>query len=457
MSWDGLLFFDDTEIINTTRTEAYAARASWFYPAFKNEVIPTLLGQDPYSTPVFDPAPWYDADDPRSGNFWGVYPISIDGLDDSSRGSTVTEFTTDGGSPGRLRHGTKAVVIQAMLLGSDDDACDYGAAWLRRALLGALCSSQLVTTNSFGKQLGFLSASPVLPDGVDLIDPTTDGVGYVDGGFPWDIAPEPVEVDAVLRDYQRFWRNVVFNAGPIVQRKTNMSGCGGAMWIVQFTGVAGSAYTFGAEKGLVQGYLDPDVENPWVPGAIQGFYTTEPYLFTEVECGTDLWAPIYDPLCNAMVEPPTPPSVPIGCYTPPETWQRVKLAIPELNIPLWGMVAPTITVHSEEGLRNLRVRFYPDPDGDFDPEENPCDYIGDFVLSYIPVGGTLVFDGPGEEIYVIDSLGHRRRADSLVFANDSTPVRWPVLSCGYGYVVTFDMLEDEAVPVIDLSLTPRNY
>ena len=103
MAWPGYIVYDGVEIISTPRSGAYGERASWLYPVYDNDYLVTLLGDGPYSTPALDPAPWYDPDDLRSGNFWGIYPISIDGLEDSSRGSTVTEFTTDGGNPGRLR------------------------------------------------------------------------------------------------------------------------------------------------------------------------------------------------------------------------------------------------------------------------------------------------------------------------------------------------------------------
>ena len=100
MGWEGYLVLDETEIINVTRTEAYALHGGadeWFTPVYENDDLPTLLGHDPYTTPDMDIAPWYDEDDEDSIDFWGLYPIEVTGLDDSSRTSSPVDFTNDGG------------------------------------------------------------------------------------------------------------------------------------------------------------------------------------------------------------------------------------------------------------------------------------------------------------------------------------------------------------------------
>jgi hypothetical protein len=58
--------------------------------------------------------------------------------------------------------------------------------------------------------------------------------------------------------------------------------------------------------------------------------------------------------------------------------------------------------------------------------------------------------------YVITELGHRRRADSLVFTTEGKPIDWPHLSCGFGHILTLDLPETESDPVVDVSLTARN-
>lgn len=251
-----------------------------------------MLGQTPYTTPLLDGAPWVDPDVSESYDFFGYYPLDVTGIDDSSRTSTVIESTRDGGIPGRLRHATKSVVFNGVLVGSSEKGVAYGAEWLRRVLVGDLCSND--PDVGLGTELRFVSAEPKRDD-----NPDTD--------------PE-----ATLYSLMRTLRRFSVNSGPTVVSRRTIESCGGAVWTVTFTGVAGSPYTFGLERSILQGYLDPLVADPWVPGVTPGVAETIPTDWWEVVCGEDTWEPIYDPLCPALVTPPAPPAVPIGCYEPPE-------------------------------------------------------------------------------------------------------------------------------------------
>lgn len=472
MGWSGYLTVDGVEVINVARTEGYANldRAPWFVPTYKNQALGMLLGQPIYQAPDVDDAPWYDPDRPESAGFWGVYPLDVQGLDNSSRSSTVVEFTTDGGSPGRLRHSTKTFVYNTVLVGASEQAVKYGMDWLRRATLGAACSTSLADTTTLGVKMGLLSARPVLPfdmpptHGLDasiefLEGGTAHGVpaDFLDGGLAFAADGSATEPEAALRTWQRSFRNVKVVDGPTVSRTRNMAGpCGGTAWVVTFTIVAGDPYEYGADQPVLQGYLDPDVSDPWAPSVVEeGVAGTSWSTFTEVDCGVDIWQPIYDPECGALSAPPGPPSIPLGCYSPPATWRRRKVSLPAANIPLWGDMMPVVTVYAADVMRNLRIRWYADPEGTFDPGDSPCDFIGDWVVSYIPAGGTMVIDAVARQTRVTTSLGHVRRADSLVFQNDSTPILWPRLTCGFGYIMTLDLPTGEPVPVVDLTLVPR--
>lgn len=458
--WSGYLVVDGTEIINVSRTEAYASleRAPWFRPAYRNEALRPLLGQDAYVSPGLDLAPWYDEDVTESNDFWGVYPLSMEGGDSSSRESASVEFTTAGGSPGRLRMGTKNAVYSCVLVGATDRAVEYGMRWLRRATLGAVCSSRLADETTLGSVAEFLSVAPVLPVTIPGGDPVDGDTVFLDGGDASGIPPDTeATIEVSLREYVRRFRNAKVVDGPTVTRKRSMSGpCGGAAWLVTFTLQAGDPYQYGYEQTVLQGYMDPEVTDPWSPDLpVDGVADTAWAPYVEVECGQPIWTPVYDPLCGAMTVPPGPPSVPLGCYTPPTSWNRRKVTIPAEIIPLWGDMMPQLTVFSETGLRNLRVRWYADPDGDFDPDDSPCDFVGDWVLSYIAPGWTLIVDAVARQSRVITDLGRVRSANSLVFQNDSTPIVWPSLTCGYGYVMTLDLPDDQPTPVVDLALVPR--
>ena len=136
MAWAGYGEYAGNEIYNSARTAAYAKNngAYWFKGCFDDEWLPLMLGDGAqYTTPLLDNAPWVDPDIPASFDFWGAYPISVDGIEDSTRTATVNESTLDGGIPGRIRHATKSVVFNMALLGATECAVEYGMRWLRRA------------------------------------------------------------------------------------------------------------------------------------------------------------------------------------------------------------------------------------------------------------------------------------------------------------------------------------
>jgi hypothetical protein len=428
MTWIGYYEYDGTEIINVARTEVYAASAPWFTAAYKTPLLREYLGDDSYTNAATDNAPWYDSDIPESAQFWGFYPLGVVGAEDSSRTSEITEYISDGGNAGRVRHATKALVFNGVLLGANERAVAYGKNWLARALLGAECSTTLTTQDSEGATLRYLDATPYVTN--------------------QDSGPQ-----AMMIRESRYLHHVTVNVGPTVTSKRNMS-CGGTAWSAQFTAVAGNPFESGSDTTILQGWLDPSVTEPYGPGVTPGTIAG-PNPYVEVPCGDNLWAPIYDPSCGDVIVPPAPPSVPLGCFDLPASWERRIATIPGDLVPRWGQVMPTVDFYAPSDLRNLRVRFYQNPDNDLDTEDNPCSYIGDFVVSYIPAGATLEFNAVLEEITVTTSNGHRRHADSLVFGTNGKPFDWPGLTCGFGYIMTLDLPAGQPLPVVNLALTPR--
>jgi hypothetical protein len=458
MAWDGYYEYDATEIINAPRTEAYLVGAGkgWFRPIYDKHDFAAMLEQPNYTTPLTDGAPWVDPDLPESWEFFGFYPLDVSGVESSARVSSPVEFTTDGGTAGRLRHGTKAVVFNGLLLASSERGAEYGSKWLRRALLGRACDPDSLTTeHSLGADLTYFAAEPEV-DADEVTEIILDGGGPAAGPHEF-VGPDEYDVTQVvpIQSVLRHMKGVTVNNGPIITSRHKMT-CGGAMWSAQFTAIVGNPYEFGVTKPILQGYLDPSTTNPWVPGVTPGTHSTAPEPFVEVECGEDTWEPLFDPLYPALVVPPAPPSVPLGQFNPPSTWNRWEVGIPTDLIPLWTEVVPVVTVHATDEVRNVRLRFYADPLGTADPSATPCDYVGDVVLSYIPPGGTMILDGTTKTVFVVTSLGHRRRADSLVFSTDGAPFEWPSLSCGYGHIMTIDIPTTETEPTIDLALVPRN-
>lgn len=492
MAWEGYFTYSGNEIINVARTEAYAAGLPWFKPVYKNTALPLILGDNIYSSPLIDDAPWADPTAPESYQFYGLYPLSVTGIEDSTRGSTVTESLGDGGYVGRLRLASKSVVFSGVLIGEDDAACMYGLRWLKQALTSGQCADD----SCLGDELCYLDSEPavndgdftysieigppvtlsevdagtptvVQPDDYDGSDPFVDSSAILnldggtpldgEGGFTRDILATPVTPTDCLAPLQRSLRNALANSGPQVTSKRTTSD-GGAVWTVSFTVAVGSPWEFGSEVGVIEGFLDPAVQVPWVGGVIPdgGYIDLDGALFDDTACATPVYEPLQDPNCPALIPPPLPPSVPLGCYSPPSRWLRRQITIPASYIPLWGEVVPKFEVHARDAdVRNLRLRFYADVNGDGDVSDDQCAFCGDIVVSYIPQGATLVFDGAAQEVYAIDASQRRRRADTVVFSADGTPFEWPILSCGMGYVVTLDLPMTQAAPVFDLSLFNR--
>jgi hypothetical protein len=432
VAWDGYFEYAGTEIINVARAERYARDTQWFRPSFENDSLAVLLG-DTYNSPMQDDAPWTDPANLDSYSFFGVYPLEITGVDDSTRTSTPVESTLDGGIAGRIRHQTKTVVFNVALMAASEAGVQYGYDWLKQALLGGACSVR-GSNICAGSDLCFLSSSPV-----------------VDPYYPIE------HIEDCLTPYLRGLRRVVFNSGPTITAKRDMSD-GGAVWTATFTCVAGDPWVFGAEDPVLAGMFE--TADPWVGGAPEGaVLNTTGLLYNEVDCLPPTYQPVADPLCPAVILPPAPPSITLSCATIPRTWTRRLFTIPKERVPLWGEVSPTLTVRTpvDDDVRNLRVRFYVDQFGDGVLNDDPCGYCGDIVISYIPAASTLVLDASSEQVYVESGNGLRRRADSVVFATDGTPFEWPHLSCGIGYIVTLDLPRIGAtLPAgVDFSLTSR--
>lgn len=287
--------------------------------------------------------------------------------------------------------------------------------------------------------------------------PGPDGHMWVDDiSYIPTASSEPLPSDCATA-YQRTLRNVKVISGPTITAQRDLSD-GGAVWTATFTVVAANPFEFGPEQQLVQGFM---VESdPWLPEVVPADWMSFTYgmTVTDVDCSVTEYQPIVDPLCPAIEVPPSVPAVQLGCYTPPDAWTRRWFSIPRKYIPYWGDSVPVVSVQAgADAVRNLRLRFYSDLNADGSVLDDPCAYCGDILFSYIPPNTSLVFDGAAETVYATGPGGAIQRADSLVFKTDGTPFDWPLLTCGYGYIVAVDLPDDHTgdLPAIDLSLYTR--
>jgi hypothetical protein len=415
MAWNGYFAFGGSEIINTQRTETYLADASqsWWTPVYNSTSVSEIEDEE-YLSAWLDPAPWGDPDNPDTYRFYGAYPLNIN----------------DGGWISAVRKATRNVVFELLLTGEDECAVEAGFRWLKSALSPAPC-------NDFGcngTELCFYDCEPCVGDSCSAAD-----------------------VQACAKGHIRTLRNVKVVSGPtITARRTTSDGA--AIWVVSFTLVAGVPFQFGDETPLVEGFMV--AADPWVPDIVPADwdYSVGASTKEDAVCAVPAYTPIIDPLCPAVLVPPGPPSVQIGCFTAPDEWTRRWFTIPRKYIPYWGDAVPVIRIQAmTDDIRGLRLRFYSDLDADASVKDDPCSYCGDILFSYIPADHTLVFDGMTQTVSAEGPGGTLHRADSLVFKTDGTPFEWPVLSCGFGYVVTVDLPPDfdGVLPAVDLSIVGR--
>lgn len=435
MAWPGWFLFNGTEIINTTRTEAYTKHFNvrWFKPVYEVDDLAWLVGDPDYTSPLQDDAPWADPDKLDSYDFWGVYPLEVTGFEDSTVEAAVTESIIDGGYISKPRKKTRALVFSAVLVGASECAVEYGMRWLRTVLTTTPCFSADYGVCG-GVDLCYLSCEPCIEEGCD----TSSEVCYSRIG--------------------RQMHDLTTTVGPSVVDKMTMTD-GGCAWRVTWTMVAANPAEFGVEKPIVVGFLDPEIEVPYPGGVVPegAHYDALGYVANDPLCPVAVYTPVYDPTCDLLAPPPDVPGVPPTCFAFPANYRRHTFVIPASDIPLWEQVVPIIklTTGTVEA-RNIRLRFYADTFGTQNPDSDPCNYCGDIVFSYVPPSSTLVLDGADRDIY-LDSVGiGRRRADALATDSSGRPMDWPELSCGFGYVVTIDMPQQQtAKPIVDLALVSR--
>lgn len=463
MAWSGYFRLGDREIINGQRTKVYSRALGLHFvkDVTSNDDLSSMLGDSPYVSPAVDNAPWYDPDIPESAGFAGLIPIEVTGIEDSSRESKVFEYTSDGGNPGRLRHGTKEVVFSVALVGDSDGACEYGFRWLKRALMRRQCAPGS-TIACKGERLYYSRSMPSATISQDALclnggadgGTATSTYPELDGGYAFVTPDASIAVNSAQwkKDYERFLSDVLFSNGPKVTGKRTVTGCQGAVWMVSFTATVGP-YEHGSEVPVLAAL--GGAGDPYAPG-VTGSWGSATYEYAN--CGSTTVAdPLFDPTAPALVSPPTVPNVtPTQFVIPAGTQQRRHAIIPASLIPEWDEVRPVVTLRTGgTEARMLRVRIY---DATLAADAN-CGQVGEFVVSYIPANYSLVIDTSQSAVLArANDQAYYRRADSLVFGSLSAqPIKWFGLSCGEAYRIALDWDGDTAPGVtLELDLVPRS-
>jgi hypothetical protein len=218
--------------------------------------------------------------------------------------------------------------------------------------------------------------------------------------------------------------------------------------------------------GSVFDYFDgdtldtPDFQYDWM-GTAHASVSARTPLDTST-----LYDPLDDPDCADIPAPPRPPAVPADCIEEVGTWRRYWAELPEEVISDWLEVIPTITVTSGRGtaepaaplgVNQVRIRVYENPDN-LDPSTiDTSVWISEQIISYMPPFTTITLDGVSQRAWAEVDGGEPLPADKLLYGSEGVPATWPVLSCGQGYLFSFDAPLDVLVGNITtgLALTER--
>lgn len=169
--------------------------------------------------------------------------------------------------------------------------------------------------------------------------------------------------------------------------------------------------------------------------------------------------PLADPDCVTLPVPPTPPTVPSDCIDEgPGEWRRYVVQVPASEVHIWTATLPTIVLHTGSfAERQVRVRFFPNPDGLPPREMNTEVPEGELILTYVPPNSTIVLDGVAQRVWAQVNGGDTIPANHLLYGTGGSPATWPELTCGVEYLIALDVPTDAPSGNLrtELSLTQR--
>lgn len=305
--------------------------------------------------------------------------------------------------------------------GSTNQLADYQTSWLglpnnsysRRSWLG----STLIQQDNSDWRPFIVARQGTLPD-------VRVDIGHYD----------QIAVSTQLDPYERNYHDVATVRAPAIISRPNLSI--GAAIEVEFFLVAETPFAFSNGREI-------DVS------ALSTALFTDP----EVVPG-DPASELVDPDCGPIPVAPRPPAIPELCVDDLTEWRRYYLDLPAEHIALWAATVPTISLTSKaEEVRQVRIRFHPNPFGYEKETVDPLSYCGEFILSYLPAQTVLTVNGMNERAFAAVSGAPFVPADHLLYGTGGTPMEWPELTCGISYVMTIDVPETDDLDNLELELT----
>lgn len=140
--FEGYLEFSNIPLINAEQTEAFVAHQAPgmpFRPRIRTDRIHIAVEDEPYQSPADDDVEWFNPAEPATADFYGLYPMEITGDSDSKLTASVTESTSDGGSAGTPREGSRTIRVHGLLVAANRLAAETGLSWLRNVLKTETC------------------------------------------------------------------------------------------------------------------------------------------------------------------------------------------------------------------------------------------------------------------------------------------------------------------------------
>lgn len=427
------------EIWNTTRLQAYLTNVG---SPFDNgpdictcdALTPEILGDlGPYTTPSdpASPAPWYDPDMPETGEFLGFLPLSVGGVDDNPRTRNVNNAVGGGGIFGPVRDQPRTMTVSGVLIGTTCCGAEFGLQFLSEALRG--CTGDACDGDCFEM---------------------------------FHCCPDPGMTPEQFRArYRRTFRRTALVDGPRVISRSGTGSCsndgcaGGDLIQVEFILVAANPWAWTDPIPLLDVDLPPagtgDCLEWCVSTDVTGPNSCDPADCLFIDCATGGDA------CNDPRTPvPTPPqpTIPEAGFCVPLAPERQCYTLDLSDRPMWSSDVPILTLSAgSSALRNVRITFYEQAADDVRTcgelaDDDRCSPHSDFVITYVPAGGTVTIDGQIGRA-VIECNGDCR-VSSYVFGNqDGGPVRINELSCSkYCVCVEADPVNPPA-PDSSLSLS----
>lgn len=244
--FDQYLELGGVEIANAARVAAYVDKNAPQIPIparararLGDSSVAVAVGDAEYESPAVDGAPWYDVTEPSTAQFYGVWPLAVQGIDDSTLQATSTESVGIGGSVGAQRFASRAIRVRALLVAENGLALASGQSWLEAALKTTECVDHGGGCN--GASLCFFAAEPVvcrayeptyqagftLPVSADVqTSPLLISEPLIDAIYQANLLDQStMPKDGVILDWGTVDRNntldVIEQYGPVVLQRSN--------------------------------------------------------------------------------------------------------------------------------------------------------------------------------------------------------------------------------------------